>query len=109
MAIQYYCGRPGSGKSYGVIENVVMPALALNRPIYTNIPLNMAAIAEDYPEAYKNITVFENEDLAGIAGDYLMTIVGAVIIIDECWRWWAAGARVNDIPLADKEFCRTSA
>lgn len=107
MAIQYFCGRPGSGKSYGVIENVLIPALKLNRPIYTNIPLNIGAIAEDYPESYGNITVFSNDDLNGPngAGDFLMQIIGgAVIIIDECWRWWAAGARVNDIPMLDKEF-----
>jgi zona occludens toxin len=107
MAIQYFCGRPGSGKSYGVIENVLLPALKINRPIYTNIPLNLAAIAEDYPDAYTNITVFDNEYISSFScpGEYLMLIPGAaLIIIDECWRWWASGVKVTDIPPLDKEF-----
>jgi zona occludens toxin len=107
MTIQYFCGRPGSGKSYGVIENVLIPALKINRPIFTNIPLNLPDIAKDYPGGYSNITVFDNEDVNGGAcpGEYLMTIPGgALIIIDECWRWWASGVKVNDIPDLDKEF-----
>ncbi|UOA07523.1 zonular occludens toxin domain-containing protein [Methylobacter sp. S3L5C] len=107
MAIQYFCGRPGSGKSYGVIENVLLPALTLGRPIYTNIPLNLVAISEDYPDTFAGISVFTNDDMDDSAspGDFLMTIPGgAVIIIDECWRWWSSGVKVTDIPKLDKEF-----
>lgn len=107
MTIQYFCGRPGSGKSYGVIENVLIPALKINRPIFTNIPLNLPDIARDFPSGYSNITVFDNDDITGAAcpGEFLMSIPGgALIIIDECWRWWASGVKVNEIPDQDKEF-----
>lgn len=107
MTIQYFCGRPGSGKSYGVIENVLIPALKINRPVFTNIPLNLPDIARDFPNGYSNITVFDNDDVTGAAcpGEFLMSIPGgALIIIDECWRWWSSGVRVNDIPALDKEF-----
>lgn len=107
MAIQYFCGRPGSGKSYGVIENVILPALKIARPIYTNIPLNLVPISEDFPLAYSNITQFDNSDMDSGAspGEYLMSIPGgALIIIDECWRWWSSGVKVTDIPQKDKEF-----
>ena len=38
MSIVGYSGLPGSGKSYGVVENVVIPALEAGRHIITNIP-----------------------------------------------------------------------
>lgn len=102
MAIQFFCGRPGSGKSYGVIENVLLPALKLARPIYTNIPLNMDAIAVDFPDSFAEIVCFNNED---VTGEFLMSMTGgAVIILDECWRWFPAGQRVNDVDQNFKEF-----
>jgi len=102
MSIQFFCGRPGSGKSYGVLENVILPALRLNRPIYTNIPLNLSAIAQDFPDYAAGLVQFNNAELNG---DYLMTIPGgAVAVIDECWRWWPGGMKANELPALDKEF-----
>ena len=102
MAIQFFCGRPGSGKSYGVIENVLLPALKLNRPIYTNIPLNLDAIEADFPDSFAEISGFANEE---VTGEFLMSIPGgAVVILDECWRWFPAGQRVNDVDKDFKEF-----
>jgi len=102
MAIQFFCGRPGSGKSYGVIENVVLPALKNNRLVYTNIPLQLEAVIADYPASSDRVIQFTNEQ---VNGDFLMSIPGgAIIIIDECWRFWPAGTKVTDIPQNDKEF-----
>lgn len=102
MAVQLFVGRPGSGKSYGVVENVIMPAVKTARLIYTNIPLNLEEIYTDYPDSYGTITQFTNDQ---VNGDFLMSIPGgAIIIIDECWRFWPAGVKVTDIPLTEKEF-----
>jgi len=102
MAIQLYCGRPGSGKSYGVIENVLIPALKTNRLIYTNIPLHLEVIANDYPVSVDNLTQFKNDD---VTGEWLMSIPGgALVIIDECWRYWPGGLKANDIDTKVKEF-----
>lgn len=37
MAISVYTGRPGSGKSYEVVKNVILPAFKTGRRIVTNI------------------------------------------------------------------------
>ena len=76
MAIQLYCGRPGSGKSYGVIENVLIPALKTSRIIYTNIPLHLDIIEQDYPESVKTLNQFKNED---VTGEWLMTLPGGAL------------------------------
>jgi zona occludens toxin len=102
MAIQLYCGRPGSGKSYGVLENVILPALKINRMVYTNIPLHLEAVEQDFPESVKNIIQFNNDD---VTGEWLLTIPGgAIIIIDECWRYWPGGLKANEIDVKVKEF-----
>lgn len=102
MAINLFCGRPGSGKSYGVIENVILPAIQKGRVIYTNIPLNIDVINQDYPHSDKIIHQFANDQ---VNGDFLMSIPGgAVIVIDECWRYWPAGQKSSTMPQKDKEF-----
>lgn len=100
--MDYFCGRPGSGKSYGVVENVILPAIRAGRLIYTNIPLNIEEIMKDYSEAAARIVQFTNEQ---VNGEFLMSIPGgALIVIDEVWRFWPAGTKVNDIPALEKEF-----
>jgi zona occludens toxin len=102
MAIQFYCGLPGSGKSYGCLENAVLPAIQANRLIYTNLPLKITEILVDYPHADRRIVILENHQ---INGDLLMTIPGgALIILDEAWRFWPAGIKANQIPQKEKEF-----
>jgi zona occludens toxin len=51
MAIYAYTGRPGSGKSYGVVYNIILPACEKGIPVYTNIPLHLDKIFADYPDA----------------------------------------------------------
>ena len=102
MAIQLFCGLPGSGKSYGVIENILLPALHQNRKILTNIPLQLEAIEVDFPFQVGNIKQIGNDE---ITPEFLMEIPGGtVIIIDECWRWWPAGDKTNNIQPLYKEF-----
>jgi zona occludens toxin (predicted ATPase) len=60
VAIYAYTGRPGSGKSYGVVYNIILPACKKGIPIYTNIPLHLDKIFCDYPDA--EIVQLKTED-----------------------------------------------
>lgn len=98
MAIHNYCGLPGSGKSYSVVEQVLIPALKDGRRIVTNVPLKMETIYEDYPSA--DIELF---DLTNVASEFFDLDLhesrrGAVWIIDECWKRFPQGTRVDAIP-----------
>jgi len=44
MSVVAYTGLPGSGKSYGVVENVIIPCLQEGRPIVTNLPLKLGEL-----------------------------------------------------------------
>ncbi|HDL5229472.1 TPA: hypothetical protein RS727_002675, partial [Mannheimia haemolytica] len=37
MAVSAYIGIPGSGKSYEVVKSVILPAVASNRRVVSNI------------------------------------------------------------------------
>ncbi|UXZ19955.1 hypothetical protein KZH41_15500 [Pseudomonas sp. YeP6b] len=98
MAIHAYVGKPGHGKSYGVVEHVIIPSLKQDRHVVTNIPLSIDDLLSTYGG---NITQlpddwFELDDLSEIIP------AGSVAIIDECWRRWPAGKNVNQANLADK-------
>ena len=98
MAIHAYVGKPGHGKSYGVVEHVIIPSLKQDRHVVTNIPLSIDDLLSTYGG---NITQlpdnwFELDDLSEIIPS------GCVAIIDECWRRWPAGKNVNQANLSDK-------
>jgi len=101
MTISAYVGKPGHGKSYGVIENVVIPAFKLGRHVITNIPLNGALIKAAYPDA-----TFDQIDAAETAPEAWLSRSknGAVFVIDEAWRFWPSGVTVDQIPKAERSF-----
>lgn len=103
MSIVGYSGLPGSGKSYGVVENVVIPALEAGRHIITNIPLKLGRLADDYPQG--KVTIFDNKDAEHPDFFSLDNHPGGVIwIIDEAWRFWKSGMKAVHIPQNQKEF-----
>jgi zona occludens toxin len=107
MSIVAYTGLPGSGKSYGVVEHVIVPALVEGRAVYTNIPLNELEIFKYLQTKGMNrinIHPFSIDDakekegyMAGIPG-------GAVIVIDEIWRLWPSGMKANGAKEDHKSF-----
>jgi zona occludens toxin len=104
VAVNSYVGLPGSGKSYGVVEHVVLPSLKDNRRIWTNIPLNLDTLAKAYPEAptpviFDSIQITDNPAFFQDVFD-----AGATIIIDEAWRFWPAGLKANDMKEGHKSF-----
>ncbi|UZM15480.1 hypothetical protein LZV00_06970 [Pseudomonas kielensis] len=98
MAIHAYVGKPGHGKSYGVVEHVVIPSLKQDRHVVTNIPLVIDDLLATYGGRITQLPAdwHELSDLAEIIPS------GCVAIIDECWRRWPAGHNVNHANFTDK-------
>lgn len=97
MSIHAYTGLPGSGKSYNVVGNVVVPALRERRVVVTNIPLHMDGLLEMFPDV--DVRVLDVHSVA--AEPELIEEVappGCVLIIDELWRLFPAGQKVNNVP-----------
>jgi len=102
MAISAYVGLPGSGKSYGVVENVIIPALKEGQTVFTNIPMKTEYCFEKYGNS---VIPFEISEI--IENPNWWTEVfeaGAILVIDELWRLWAAGITSNKARMQDKEF-----
>ncbi|NVD34704.1 zonular occludens toxin domain-containing protein [Marinobacter lutaoensis] len=104
MSIVAYSGLPGSGKSYGVVENVVIPALEAGRHIITNIPLKLGRLSDDYPQG--KVTIFDNKEAEDDPTffDLERHPAGVIWIIDEAWRFWKSGMKATNIPQCQKEF-----
>lgn len=107
MSIIAYVGLPGSGKSYGSIENVLLPALRQGRFCVTNIPLTDKIF--DIPNAALNLKHFEiNENGRPVYDDGTdltdNIINGALYLIDECQLIWGSGLKANQLKLTDKNF-----
>jgi zona occludens toxin len=104
MAISAYCGRPGAGKSYGVVQNVVVPCLEQGRMIVTNLPLRMDLVYERFPDA--EVILFDFQEVrAGLLDlEQRADLRGAVFIIDEAWKFWPNGQRVTDLPPHHRQF-----
>ena len=102
MTISAYTGLPGSGKSYTVVKNVILPALKSGRVIYTNIPLDETLILEKFGYTPIQITVDqiiadENFWVNSIEG-------GSLVVIDEVARLWKAGLKANNARDVDAVF-----
>lgn len=97
MSISAYVGLPGAGKSYGVVANVILPALKQGRRVVTNIPLNRDAVRK----IVKGGEIVEL-DVEVVATDPPKIdeycTAGSVVVIDEVWRLWPAGVKSNQVP-----------
>jgi zona occludens toxin (predicted ATPase) len=102
MSINAYVGLPGSGKSYSVVEHVVLPALKNGRRVWTNIPLNLELIEE---LGYQAPVIFETNEIVENPKFFQEIFeAGATIIIDECWRFWPAGTKASNMEMGHKSF-----
>jgi len=102
MSIIAYVGLPGSGKSYSVVEHVVVPALEEGKRVWTNIPLNLEEIAKmglPIPTIFNTSEIMDNPVFFQEIFDS-----GATIIIDECWRFWPSGLKANNMVEGHKSF-----
>ena len=100
--ISAYVGLPGSGKSYGVWEYVISPALRTGREVWTNIPFDESiCMAEfgltptlfDFEQINERETFFQTEVPKGV-----------LFVIDECWRLWPSGLKATNAISGHKSF-----
>lgn len=97
MSIYAYVGMPGSGKSYDVVANQILPALKQGRRVVTNIPLHMDVIRQLVPDAQVDELPIERiETQPEVIEEYARP--GVVLIVDECWRLWPAGQKADRVP-----------
>src|SRR3990167_9378708 len=91
MAINGYFGLPRSGKSYSVVEYVIIPALKNGRHVITNIPLQDELLIQVFGGTITqlHLDALDDPDLA----DKLPA--GSVCVLDEAWRRWPSGQKVS--------------
>lgn len=101
MAIYGYSGKPGAGKSYSVVADVIIPALKAGRTIYHNMILHEAplrALAGHGGKLFPFSPEATPDELVRDAP------LGALVIIDESARYWGAGTKVSQVPPEQFEF-----
>lgn len=97
MAIYAYTGLPGSGKSYGVVANQIIPALKEGRRVVTNIPLHEDVIRGDIDTGeLVDLPVERISAQPEMIEEYCTP--GSVVVIDEVWRLFPAGQKVHHVP-----------
>lgn len=121
MPINGFGGGPGSGKTYGVMEHVIIPAIAKGRFILTNIEgLNPEAIYQHVANSAPKGKIIcighirtcergapDREDFfpGEAALDKPMSVPppewgrvwgGDLVVIDEATRYWSTGAKVKN-------------
>jgi zona occludens toxin len=102
MAISAYVGLPGHGKSYGVVENIIVPALEKKRLIFTNIPM---VEAEVFKRFGINVIQFDVDDIKNDANWWKDTfIAGSMFVLDEVPKLWPAGMKATNIRQIDRDF-----
>jgi len=116
MPINAYVGLPRHGKSYEVVQNVILPGLLAGRRVVTNVAnLEVEAITaylvEHHgldPDKVGTVVQVEHEDVAkpgffpverkaSDTGPVATSIVqgGDLVVMDEVWRWWAVGQKID--------------
>lgn len=103
MTITAYAGLPGSGKSYSVVENVIIPALKAGRVVAHNLTLNVDALRVVCDRDVTPQLVQLSRD-ASAAEIVTQCPLGAVIVLDEVWRYWPAGTKANEVPKPELAF-----
>lgn len=118
MAISAYVGIPGSGKSYEVVSNVIIPAFIVGRRVITNIYGISDEKIRDYcinkkkgdPLTFGKVIYVDNEQVqdplffpyikdATLSEDSFCK-AGDLICIDETWRIWES----DKIPAQHRSF-----
>lgn len=102
MAVSFYCGSPGSGKSYHVVKEVIIPSLLEGRHVLTNLPLEVETIEKTYPELWDLVESgllekIEDKDIKDI---HLQvdnkSYAGWLIVIDEVHKFWPSFNSLKD-------------
>ena len=98
MSILLYTGRPGSGKSYSAILNVIIPAIKSGRTVVTNVVLKKNEIYEEYPDAQimtlSDELTFKDVERVFNQGNFP---AGSVFVIDECSEFFPSGQKQSNL------------
>lgn len=98
MSIYAYVGLPGSGKSYNVVENVILEALRAGRRVVTNLPVYRDVILA--ASGVSGELVDFPLDRVAQDPELMMSYVkhGDVLVLDELWKLWPQGMKTVDVP-----------
>ncbi len=107
MSTLFYCGPPGSGKSYHVVKEVIIPSLKKGRKILTNLPVCLDVMAAKIPELkfvekMNFLEMVDEERIKNIhelVADPQGIYAGCLIVIDEAHNYWP-----TDEPIRNKAF-----
>lgn len=103
MSIYAYVGLPGSGKSYNVVANVILSALKEDRLVVTNIPVYEDKIRELVQLGELREFPIDKVQLEpALLEEYAPP--GCVLVMDELWKLFPAGQKVDKVPTAFKSF-----
>jgi len=95
-------GLPGAGKTYGAVVDIILPALAKGRAVYTNVPMLSDRVALDHLPG--ELHLFTPDDFVSHQDFFNNLPPGAVIVLDEVWRVWPSGLRTLDVPQSHRSF-----
>lgn len=109
MSITAYTGVMGSGKSYEVVKEVIIPAIAAGRRVVTNISgLSQEKILQYIQEKSKNQNIDTAGEIISFENDVLLSNNffpssskdgfvkgGDLVVIDEAWRSWGSGQKIR--------------
>lgn len=97
MSIYAYVGLPGSGKSYGVVANQILPALKDGRIVVTNVPLYEDRIRESVTDGeLREFPIDRVREQPELIDEYVPA--GCVLVVDELWKLFPAGSKVDKVP-----------
>lgn len=105
MSVFAYVGLPRSGKTYTAVSQQILPALRQGRLVVTNVPMKRDVVVRDIPDAENLLREFPMAAVVA-APDSIWEHCpnGALVVLDEVWRFWPAGKKVDKIPEAWKSF-----
>jgi len=98
MTILLYTGRPGAGKSYSSVSNVIIPAIKAGRTVVTNVVLKKSEIYSKFPDA--NIMSLDDSlsfDDADRVFNQSNFPAGSVFVIDECSEFFPSGQKQSNL------------
>lgn len=102
MSIFAYTGLAGHGKTYGVVENVILPALKAKRTVFTNIPINQTLCLDTFGIS---VVPFQTDDIKKNPQWFTQVFeAGSLFVFDEVWRLWPAGLKASNISEEHKTF-----
>ncbi len=96
----FYSGLPGAGKSYGAVEHLLIPGAREGRTIVTNLPL----VPEFTAEFGVPVVGVPADVVEGREPEWWLSIPpGALVVLDEAWRFFPAGISANKLPESVRE------